>query len=701
MASLPAPSRRTVVRSVPFFTGAVALGGLAGCSERGGAAAPPVGSGQANPTVVPEASHGPLGQVPGGRPNVIVLSIDDLGWRDLGCYGNTFNETPHIDRLSAEGVTFDQAYSAAAICSPSRAALVTGLYPGRVGITDFLRPQEAPSDVYLDPAFGGVGPVLGSRGYRVGLIGKWHLTERFEGPYRTRAGNPFDHGFTDVVASEELYIGPGDYFAPYYFLPQVNAPEGEYLTDRLTHEALELVTRDRHRPFWLHLSNYAVHTTLGAKPDLLEKYQNKPGSGDPANNPTYAAMLESVDAQVGALVSKLEELGIAEKTLLLVTSDNGAQSRPANKPLRGGKGELHEGGIRVPLVAWSPGFVRQGYREATLTQTVDLLPTCAELAGATLPRPVDGISIVPLLTGRGTVQARDTLYWAYPHFIGLTRPHAAIRQGNLKLIQRLRRGDVSLFDLSTDPGEQHNLAPEQPAVAERLTRALEAHLAELHLYPDAPPPRGRAARGAQEVDLDFTRPPQGWRQLSLAGSASFAALDGGWRLRSTGTSEVLAVSSVSPASPNFSLVLDPTFSEGTGTAAISLGLVKDARNLLLVSVDHYTGRISWKVTRNGVQETLQVEPLAALTHSVNLNRKGSLLGLSMEGSRGSVWYDRGIGQGWEFLFRFDVAGVLDLADDEVRSQYRYAVAGEVNGASVGVKALRATRGGGPRRVSNR
>ena len=278
---------------------------------------------------------------------------------------------------------FTNAYAAAPLCSPTRAALVSGLYPARTGITDFLRAEAAPSSKRLSPGIATVPDVLGPLGYTTGLIGKWHLTETYSGAYRDRPGNPYQHGFDEVVASEQQYIGDGDYFHPYFFMPTLPARSpGEYLTDRIADEAVDFITRHRDEPFFVHVSNYAVHTRLDAKPDLVAKYAAKPGADESPNRPVLAAMLESVDdAGRPGSPRRSRSSGIADNTLLVVTSDNGGPYRDANRPLRGGKGELYEGGIRVPLVAHWPGTVRPGVEDATLTSTIDVLPTALDLAG--------------------------------------------------------------------------------------------------------------------------------------------------------------------------------------------------------------------------------------------------------------------------------------------------------------------------------
>jgi len=630
---------------------------------------------------------------PSGRPNVVVVSIDDLGWDEMGCYGNGFNETPEIDRLAAEGARFTQAYAAAPLCSPTRAALVTGRYPGRVGITDFLRPETAVSDHHLDERrTTSVAEVLGRRGYTSGLIGKWHLTETYSGPYRERPGNPYAHGFDDVRVTEELYIAGGDYTHPYFFMPTLPAREpGEYLTDRLAAEAEDFVATHRDEPFFLHVSNYAVHTDLVARPDLLAKYEAKPGADVSPNRPVLAAMLESVDAQVGRIRRALEAHGLAGSTLLLVTSDNGGQSRPANAPLRGGKGELYEGGIRVPLVAWGPGLVRPGRDVDHLTSTVDLLPTAADLAGAPVPREVDGVSLVPALTGRGRQRAREATYWAYPHFIGGTRPHAAVRVGDDKLVMFLRERRVELYDLARDPAESTDLAAQRPEDAARLRRLLEDHLAELDLYP-GPPDEGRVRR---EVVETFEG---GLDRYTLAavpssGAVADATTEGG-RLRissddsADGAAHLLALAPVGPRGDEFVVELDPGPLPGRDRErTLFAGVARDGDNHLLLRYRHDLRRVGWDLRVGGRVESGGAEPVTVLDGSVDLNSDAARIALAVRGAQAAAYAD--LGRGWEFLFRLDVAGALDLADERVRREYRYAVGGRVNGTAVSVDGFRA------------
>ncbi|MFC6150658.1 MULTISPECIES: sulfatase [Mumia] len=619
----------------------------------------------------------------------MVVSIDDLGWDELGCYGNTFNETPHIDRLAREGLQLDTAYAAAPLCSPTRAALITGQYPARTGITDFLRGEPAPSDKHLSPDIRTVPDVLGPYGYTTGLIGKWHLTERYSGDYRSRPGNPYAHGFDEVIASEQKYIGDGDYFHPYFFMPDLPAREpDEYLTDRLAQETVDFIGRHRDEPFFLHVSNYAVHTRLDAKPDLVAKYAAKPGAGDSPNRPVLAAMLESVDDQVGRIAATLVELGIARDTLLLVTSDNGGPYRDANRPLRGGKGELYEGGIRVPLIASWPGTIRPGRRDATPTSTIDILPTALDLAGGRLRgNDFDGVSIAPILTGRGRVH-RDSLFWVYPHFIGSTHPHAAVRRGRYKLVQYLRDGRTELYDLARDPGETTDISAEE-VVTERILRAhLRAHLADVDVLP---PPPSRAAYPHRELEETFDGDLSRWETLPVgAAFGEVAVRDGQLAVTAARMTHLVFRSDVAPSSDEVAVVLDTgTFAESGSQDTVFVGLAKDAGNYLLFRYHNGLHRVGWDLRIDGALITAGGEPLGNLDGSVDLTGPAARYAFVLRGTSATAYADQG--SGWEFLYSVDVGGAVDLADPAVRASYRYAASVRLDDGTITLDGITAHR----------
>ncbi|WP_326798556.1 sulfatase [Streptomyces sp. NBC_01808] len=623
-------------------------------------------------------------------PNVIVVSIDDLGWREFGSYGNTFNETPHIDRLAREGMRFTRAYSAAPLCSPTRAALMTGLYPARTGITDFLREEPAASNKFLSPDVPTVPDFLGPYGYTTALIGKWHLTETYSGEYTERPGNPYAHGLDEAIASERLYIADGDYFHPYRFMPDLPArTPGEYLTDRLADEAVDFVARHRDEPFFLHVSNYAVHTALAAKPELLAKYEAKPGAGRLPNRPALAAMLESIDQQVGRIVGALDEHGLAERTLILVTSDNGSPYRDATAPLRGGKSELYEGGIRVPLVAYWPGKVAPGRTDATPVSTIDVLPTALDLAaGGRAPAArFDGTSLAPLLTGTGLLR-RDTLFWIYPHFNQNRHPHAAVRHGEFKLVRRLRGGAAELYHLGRDPGETDDLADRYPAILRRLTALLDDHLADVGLFP---PPPGPDAYPVAELDERFDTGLDRFTVLPVPrGSHQGTATAGDGRLTVTtqAPTHLLFLSGTAPRTDTFALVLDTgTFAGTGGQDTVFVGLAKDADNYLLFRHHNGLRRAGWDLRIDGKLITVGQEPLDNLDGTVDLSRPGSRYALVARSTVTTAYVDQGAG--WEFLFTADAGGVLDLTDPEVRAAYRYTAGVRLDRGTITLNGLRA------------
>lgn len=422
------------------------------------------------------------------RPNVIFILADDLGYSELGCYGNTFNETPHLDRLAAEGVRFTHAYASAPVCSPYRAAFMTGQYPARVGITDYLRPDAAQ---HLDTAYVTLAEMFQRNGYQTGIIGKWHLSGylNHQAPEETL---PDKHGFAEVLISENRGIANGTYFHPYHFNQEIEKKllgEREYLTDRQNVEAVEFIERNKERPFFLFLSHYAVHTQLHGKPELVDRFRKKEGAGTgpaskansendpykkfpadyraPKNNPHLAAQLFSIDEGVGMIIAKLKALGLDENTIVIFTSDNGGETNvTTNAPLRAGKSTLYEGGVREPLIVWNPSRFRKGLVVDEPVVNFDFYPTFLELTGAQHQvQSLDGVSIVNLLKTPGASLTPRNFYWHYPltepHFLG-GRSAGSIRQGYWKLIEFFDKEEVQLFNLKDDPGEMNDLAATYP-----------------------------------------------------------------------------------------------------------------------------------------------------------------------------------------------------------------------------------------------
>ena len=409
-------------------------------------------------------------------PNVVLILADDLGWTDLGCYGSTYYESPHIDRLARDGVRFTQAYSACTVCSPSRAAILTGKYPGRLHITDWIPGLPPPNPKLLVPDWTKYLPLdeftladaLHKAGYATASIGKWHLGGE---PYY-----PEKHGFDLNLAGTDA-PNPKTYFAPYKIATLPEGPDGEYLTDRLGVEANRFIEQHKDQPFFLYLPHFAVHLPIQAKQALIEKYRAKRRPGQQQNNAGYAGMIESMDDTVGSIRQKLADLKLADHTLVIFASDNGGRvPTTSNLPLRVGKGSCYEGGTRTPLIVYWPGVTKPASRCDTPVIGMDLYRTILEVVGVTdgADKALDSVSLVPLLRGSGALP-RDELFWHYPHYqhyqLGGTTPYGAIRKGDFKLIEFFSDMRVELFNLRDDIGEQNNLAASMPdKVAELRTR---------------------------------------------------------------------------------------------------------------------------------------------------------------------------------------------------------------------------------------
>jgi arylsulfatase A-like enzyme len=430
------------------------------------------------------------------RPNIVFILADDLGWSDLGSYGSTFHETPHLDRLAAQGVRFTQAYAASNVCSPTRASILTGRYPARVGITDWIvgRPDR-PDQKLARPPFlhhlpleeVTLAEVFRTAGYRTGFIGKWHLGEAAK-------HFPDQQGF-DVNIAGCGKGSPPSYFSPYGIPTLPDGPAGEHLDERLTREAIDFVSAAaaKRQPFLLYLSHYAVHNPLQAKPELIAKYQTKLAARPPAgpaivehpqdgkvrvvqSHATYAAMVESLDTSVGRLVATLDELGLRENTIIVFTSDNGglstAEGSPtSNLPLRAGKGWAYEGGVREPLIVSWPRHLPVGRTADAIVTSPDFFPTLLDLAGLPAePRlHVDGASFAPGLRDPAVRTAERPVFWHYPHYSNQRgKPHGAVRAGRWKLIEWFEDSRTELFDLSADVAESTDLSSAQPEVVRVL-----------------------------------------------------------------------------------------------------------------------------------------------------------------------------------------------------------------------------------------
>jgi arylsulfatase A-like enzyme len=429
------------------------------------------------------------------RPNIVFILVDDMSWADPVCYGNQYYETPNIDRLAARGMRFTDGYAACPVCSPTRASILSGKYPARLDLTDWIPGWRRQNRLLLGPKVLQhlpneeitVAEALSAAGYATGSVGKWHLGGK--------GHLPEDQGFDVNVAGTAAGSPAGGYYLPNRMkLP--GAKKGEYLTDRLSLEGCEFIESHKQGPFFLYLSHHSVHTPIQGKPELVEKYKKKFAEVDPAVrkrlrlNPSYAAMVQSADESVGRVLDTLDELGIAEETIVFFMSDNGGLSSvTSNAPLREGKGHIYEGGIREPLIVCWPGVVRPGSECSVPVSSVDFYPTILQMAGVDddAPRnaPLDGVSLVPLLREEGNLH-RDALFWHYPHYSPQRGvPAAAIRQGDFKLIEFFEDGHLELYNLADDIGEQNNLAEEMPEKA----KAMHARLLQWRKAVDAPMPR--------------------------------------------------------------------------------------------------------------------------------------------------------------------------------------------------------------------
>jgi arylsulfatase A-like enzyme len=477
-------------------------------------------------------------------PNIIFILADDLGWRDTTLYGSTFHQTPNIDRLAKRGMMFTQAYAANPLCSPTRASLMTGLWPARIGITspvchvpeellyESLEPRAwsnvralgARSATRLKLEYFTLAEALHEAGYATGHFGKWHLGPE---PY-----DPLHQGF-DVDVPH--YSGPGpanSYLGPWKFPPtlQFQGQPGEHLEDRMAAEAVKFIRANRGRPFFLNYWAFSVHEPWGGKPSLVEKYRRRADPRNPQHNPVYAAMVESLDDAVGTLLATLDELGLGQRTVVVFFSDNGGVNwheprmkerdgldcpPTSNLPLRGGKATIYEGGTREPCIVVWPGVTPCGARSAAIVQSVDFYPTLLEMAGLKPHpgQPLDGVSIVPALKGQPL--PREAIFCHFPHYVQATGavPSAYVRQGDWKLIRDFcdhddQRDRFELYNLRDDLGEAHNLAETMPQKVAELNALLDSFLEHSGAvvpkpnpgYRRPPPGAGRAAEWAANAD---------------------------------------------------------------------------------------------------------------------------------------------------------------------------------------------------------
>ncbi len=420
------------------------------------------------------------------KPNFVFLLVDDLGWGDFGCYGAKFYETPNIDKLAKDGMLFTNAYSACTVCSPSRAAILTGRYPARLHLTDWIAGHKKPFaklavpdwKMKMDHERVLLPEALKEAGYATAFFGKWHLMPIGQPDFKEHF--PTSHGFDVNVGGREWGQpkGPGRYFSPFGMPGLDDGEKGDFLTDKLTDAAMKFLEEKKNEQFLLYFSYYTVHGPIMSPESLTQKYQEKAKTLENERNenmnPKRAGMIEALDQSVGRIVAKLEELGLAEDTVIVLTGDNGGDYDDTTAGLRDRKGFSHEGGVREPLIAKWPGRIEAGSRCDEPVIGMDFYPTFLEMAG--LPTKtdecLDGVSIWPLLKDGNSELKREKLYWHYPHY-HRTKPYGAIRNGDWKLIEFFEDGELELFNLKMDPFEKKNLASEDPKKAAMLLEQLK------------------------------------------------------------------------------------------------------------------------------------------------------------------------------------------------------------------------------------
>lgn len=444
------------------------------------------------------------------KPNIVFILVDDMGYVDLGCYGSTFYETPNIDRLAVEGIRFTDAYAACPVSSPTRASIMTGLYPVKTGITDWIPGRQAtnsgsPDDKLIALPFNlnlrleevTIAEVLRNNGYRTMISGKWHLGETEE-YWPEHQGFDVNKGGYSKGSPQRNSTANG-YFSPYGNPRLEDGPVGEYLTDRQTDEAIKFIRESKENPFFVYLSFYAVHNPMQGKEKLIERFTSKADSMGLSNqqaftrekewirksmsdnykeriiqsNPVYAAMVYSVDENIGRVLTELKALGLEKNTVIIFTSDNGGLSTSegsptCNYPLRAGKGWLYEGGIRVPLIIKYPGKVKAGTVVKTPVSSIDYFPTIAEITGSPVENSTpDGISIVPLF--REDKLPDRPLFWHYPHYSNQgVEPGSAVRLGNFVLIDNFEQERQELYNLENDISEEKDLSAQNPGKTKEL-----------------------------------------------------------------------------------------------------------------------------------------------------------------------------------------------------------------------------------------
>ena len=413
------------------------------------------------------------------QPNIVLILVDDLGSHQLGSYGSIFYETPHIDMLASEGMKFNNAYAACTVCSPTRASIMTGKYPARLHLTDYIPGNEPKNTLLSVPNWTKqllseeitIAEVLKTAGYATGHFGKWHLNK--DKNYKSgRPGDPGSQGFDDVLCTHKPGAGPqGPYENDWHHVREI------------TERALGFIEKNQGNPFFGYIAHNSIHAPEIEKQEQIDKYNEKYGAEIGGhNNPVQAAMLETLDESIGILMKRLNDLGLEEKTVVIFFSDNGQLGVKSGLPYRGSKGDLYEGGIRMPLIIRWPGIAKPGSTCEALVISTDFFPTFSELADVEVKvKDIDGMSLVPLLMDPGNKLSRKALYWHYPHYhsAGLG-PQGAIRQGSYKLIEWYEKsifgsdGAVELYNLENDPAEQNNLADSLPDLAAKMLSDLQS-----------------------------------------------------------------------------------------------------------------------------------------------------------------------------------------------------------------------------------
>ena len=439
--------------------------------------------------------------------NVVFYLIDDMGWMDIGANGSDYYQTPHIDRLAAEGMRFTNGYAACTVCTPTRGSVMTGKYPARMLLTQWLPsgrwdakkyPKREARYVQAMPLEEfTIAEALREEGYATAFMGKWHLGPE---PYYF----PEHQGFDLNVAGRD-YGGPGSYWYPFegsWNIPttpglkifkenMLSGKEGDYLIDRIAEEGERFIREKADEPFFLMMSHYGVHAPLQGKPEKVAQYEAIP-KDKRQGDPRYAAMVESIDDCVGRIVGTLEELGLEDDTMIVFTSDNGGFAKEtSNAPLRANKGSNYEGGLRVPVIIKWPGKTKPGSVSDELVFSGDFYPTILAATGSPM-RPLqhlDGVDLTPVLKGKGGT-GRDTLFWHYPHYNQHPQnfPVSIIRKGKWKLIEKLDTGELELYDLEADIGETNNLAKKRSGLAKQLFAELEQWRADVGADPMRPNP---------------------------------------------------------------------------------------------------------------------------------------------------------------------------------------------------------------------